>query len=244
VVLSASCMIKNMFEGMIWFFLPVCLVIWNDVYAYVFGRFWGKTPLIKLSPKKTWEGFIGGFVTTLLFGLWACYLIPSFDEMICPQDELTIKPFYTFDCEPHKIFKATIPVTVPGWLQTTSGAVMKTLGGGGGLGPKLMVTPFLLHGVNLSLFASLIAPFGGFFASGFKRAFRIKDFGDLIPGHGGITDRMDCQIIMSVFVAVYRSTFFKIGSGVTVAKIISQVDQLSHKDKEELLSRLQAAMGH
>jgi CDP-diglyceride synthetase len=32
----------------------------NDVYAYVFGRFWGKTPLIKLSPKKTWEGFIGG----------------------------------------------------------------------------------------------------------------------------------------------------------------------------------------
>ena len=38
VVLSASCMIKNMFEGMVWFFLPVCLVIWNDVYAYVFGN--------------------------------------------------------------------------------------------------------------------------------------------------------------------------------------------------------------
>jgi phosphatidate cytidylyltransferase len=59
VVVSASCMIKNMFEGMVWFFIPVCLVIWNDVYAYVFGRFWGKTPLIKLSPKKTWEGFLG-----------------------------------------------------------------------------------------------------------------------------------------------------------------------------------------
>ena len=44
-----------------------------------------------------------------------------------------------------------------------------------------MMMPFTLHGLNLSLFASLIAPFGGFFASGFKRAFRIKDFGDLVP---------------------------------------------------------------
>jgi phosphatidate cytidylyltransferase len=46
------------------------------------------------------------------------------------------------------------------------------------------------------LFASFIAPFGGFFASGFKRALKIKDFADIIPGHGGITDRMDCQILM------------------------------------------------
>ena len=38
---------------------------------------------------------------------------------------------------------------------------------------------------------------------------------------------MSIQIIMSVFVAVYRSTFFKIGSGVTVAKIISQVHRMS-----------------
>jgi hypothetical protein len=38
-----------------------------------------------------------------------------------------------------------------------------------------------------------VAPFGGFFASGFKRAFKIKDFGDAIPGHGGFTDRCsDC----------------------------------------------------
>ena len=46
----------------------------------------------------------------------------------------------------------------------------------------------------LAAFASIIAPFGGFFASGFKRGFKIKDFGDSIPGHGGMTDRMDCQV--------------------------------------------------
>jgi len=44
----------------------------------------------------------------------------------------------------------------------------------------------------LGIFAAFIAPFGGFFASGVKRAFKIKDFGDSIPGHGGLTDRMDC----------------------------------------------------
>ena len=51
----------------------------------------------------------------------------------------------------------------------------------------------------MATFASLVAPFGGFFASGFKRAFNIKDFGHSIPGHGGMTDRMDCQFMMGMF---------------------------------------------
>jgi phosphatidate cytidylyltransferase len=55
--------------------------------------------------------------------------------------------------------------------------------------------PFQIHAVVMAAFASLVAPFGGFFASGFKRAFNIKDFGDSIPGHGGVTDRMDCQCV-------------------------------------------------
>lgn len=54
-------------------------------------------------------------------------------------------------------------------------------------------TPYHLHLLLMACFASLVAPFGGFFASGFKRAFNIKDFGHSIPGHGGMTDRMDCQ---------------------------------------------------
>lgn len=44
---------------------PLCIVfsIWvNDTMAYLVGSFIGKTPLSKISPKKTWEGTIGGII--------------------------------------------------------------------------------------------------------------------------------------------------------------------------------------
>ena len=34
--------------------IPILMVVINDVMAYMFGFFFGKTPLIQLSPKKTW----------------------------------------------------------------------------------------------------------------------------------------------------------------------------------------------
>lgn len=66
------------------------------------------------------------------------------------------------------------------------------------------------HILIFATFASLIAPFGGFFASGLKRTFKIKDFGDSIPGHGGMTDRMDCQFIMGFFAFMYYSSFIAV----------------------------------
>ena len=63
--------------------------------------------------------------------------------------------------------------------------------------------PMQLHAVALAAFASLVAPFGGFFASGLKRSLKVKDFGHSIPGHGGMTDRMDCQVVMAVFSYLY-----------------------------------------
>ena len=67
--------------------------------------------------------------------------------------------------------------------------------------------PVQLHATVLAAFASIVAPFGGFFASGFKRAMKVKDFSDTIPGHGGFTDRMDCQITMGLFAYMYCATF-------------------------------------
>lgn len=71
-------------------------------------------------------------------------------------------------------------------------------------------TNYLIHAVVLSSFASIIAPFGGFLASGFKRAFKVKDFSGLIPGHGGFADRMDCQFIMGLFTYIYVHNFVKV----------------------------------
>jgi phosphatidate cytidylyltransferase len=45
-------------------------VIWiNDTMAYIVGSFIGKTPFSKISPKKTWEGTIGGAVLAILVGV-------------------------------------------------------------------------------------------------------------------------------------------------------------------------------
>ena len=45
------------------------MVVVNDVMAYMWGFAIGRTPLIQLSPKKTWEGFIGGGVSFLKYFL-------------------------------------------------------------------------------------------------------------------------------------------------------------------------------
>ena len=63
----------NLYEGMIWFIFPCFLVIVNDIFAYIWGKIFGKTRLIEISPKKTWEGFIGGALSTLVFGVISSY---------------------------------------------------------------------------------------------------------------------------------------------------------------------------
>ena len=68
IVFQAHFIVDNILEGLIWFVMPAALVVCNDTFAYICGFFWGKTPLIQLSPKKTVEGFIGGLVFTLIFG--------------------------------------------------------------------------------------------------------------------------------------------------------------------------------
>ena len=55
--------------------MPLMMVIINDIMAYMFGFFMGRTPLIKISPKKTWEGFIGGGISTVFMSLGLAYVM-------------------------------------------------------------------------------------------------------------------------------------------------------------------------
>ena len=71
---------------MIWFLFPVSLIICNDIMAYMFGFFYGRTPLTKLSPKKTWEGFIGGGISTLIFGFILAGILSSYQFFVCPLE--------------------------------------------------------------------------------------------------------------------------------------------------------------
>lgn len=55
--------------------LLIIFTLWvNDTMAYVVGSFIGKTPLSSISPKKTWEGTIGGIILAIAVMSFIAYL--------------------------------------------------------------------------------------------------------------------------------------------------------------------------
>ena len=132
-------------EGAGWIYLALIVTWANDTSAYFAGRAFGKHKLSKLSPKKTWEGAIGGWFGSLLGALLAHY-----------------------------------------WFA-----------------PQLALTEALLIGA----LAGVLGPLGDLAESLMKRSFDAKDSGRILPGHGGLLDRVDALLItgpmvymMSVFV--------------------------------------------
>ncbi|KAJ3483514.1 hypothetical protein NLI96_g6267 [Meripilus lineatus] len=239
IVVSSHFIVNNILEGMIWFWVPASLVICNDVFAYIWGITLGRTPLIKLSPKKTVEGFVGAFFSTVVFGvIWGSYFM-RFDYMICPVRDLGVSAFDGgVHCTPNPIFvwrEWTMPGALSIFLSTILGRSITTI----------PYVPYQFHLLFMSCFASLVAPFGGFFASGFKRAFNIKDFGHSIPGHGGMTDRMDCQFLMGVFTYVYYSSLIR-EHHVTVGSVLQTiVSGLTVQEQLELMADLKRYLeGH
>jgi len=192
VVVQSSTLVSNMFNGLVWFLLPCSLVICNDIWAYIFGFFFGRTPLIKLSPKKTWEGFMGGWLATMVIGFIMSRLYTKFGLMVCERRGFRLE--YWPDCQLDPIYEYHALSDVIG--PKMSSILPESMA-------NFQVQQMDEHVIWMAIFASIVAPFGGFFASGFKRAFKIKDFGDSIPGHGGAVDRMDCQVLMGMFVYVY-----------------------------------------
>lgn len=130
--------------GKEWVLYAAFLVVINDTTAYFFGKNFGSRALLpKISPNKTWEGWMGALVSTLIlsFPLWKA------------------------------LFQNT--------------------------------ARYNRHAFVLALYCAVVAPFGGFLASTVKRAYGKKDFGSLIAGHGGLIDRLDCQLVTAPFVYLY-----------------------------------------
>ena len=108
-------------------------LIWSsDGFAYFAGRMFGKHKMApKISPKKTWEGFAGGVICTLILGFF---------------------------------IEQNMPELRGNWIL-------------------------------VGLLVSIFAPLGDLVESQLKRTFGVKDSGNIIPGHGGVLDRLDSFIL-------------------------------------------------
>ncbi len=67
----------------------------------------------------------------------------------------------------------------------------------------LFARQYLIHFVIIGILASPVSMLGDLTASAYKRKMGIKDYGDLIPGHGGIMDRFDSVLFTAPFVYYY-----------------------------------------
>ena len=125
--------------------LALMAVVWiADTAAYFAGRAFGKHRLAPvLSPKKSWEGAVGGMAAVLVYALWARHM---------------------------------------GWLFQESGVA------------ATLAAACILTWVSIG---------GDLLESWLKRAAGIKDSSNLLPGHGGVFDRIDSLIAaVCVYAAV------------------------------------------
>ena len=126
------------------------VIVWvSDTAAYFAGRSIGKRPFApKLSPNKTWEGAVAGFLASLA----SAFVFMSW-------------------------------VNVP-----------------------------LIHLLGMAALGNIAGQVGDLLESGYKRSAGIKDSGTLLPGHGGVLDRIDALILAIPVVWYYWILIYSPGS--------------------------------
>jgi len=232
---------SNVLAGIFWFLFPVSLVVCNDSMAYFCGMAFGRKLIHRpflgdLSPNKTWEGFILGGLCTVAFAFLTPAYYARLPFLVCPPEELSLTGFLfgkaplALTCDIPAPFSTLTTVTPPLWPSALGEA------------PTLTVHPIQLHALALGLFASVVAPFGGFFAPGIKRAYKLDDFASIIPGHGGVFDRVDCQLIMGLATQTYHATFIGPAAILSVTGLYSLALALSTEDQLDLYAKLGASL--
>lgn len=126
--------------------LAMFIMIWiNDTGAFCVGSAFGKHRLFeRISPKKSWEGFWGGFVFSIGAGVFIHYLF-------------------------------------------------------GRWAPNLSLVMMCVMGAVVSIFST----FGDLVESLIKRTVHVKDSGHIMPGHGGILDRIDSLLLVSPAMVIF-----------------------------------------
>lgn len=262
----------NIYNGLFWYAFPISLVVTNDIFAYIAGMTCGrkfiKKSFVALSPNKTWEGFIGGGISTVVFSWYLSRWMSQFTWMTCPTNTFSFFPD-KLDCELDPIFLEANSIFPPQIFDIFPVVLVKMIPGivdvcavGSNFSDltacvsgdpdhvhhhfELMVDgvlPIQIHALSLGIFASVVAPFGGFLASAIKRAYGIKDFDSIIPGHGGLMDRFDCQFLMALCTWVHYNTFVKITT-VSVPKLVYTYNLLRDEEKKEFLDLITQASGN
>ena len=140
--LALAATIRRAPDGVALILLVVLLTAFFDIGSYFAGRAIGRHPLAPiLSPKKTWEGFVGGIVTA---------------------------------------------VAVAALLSTVDYFIVD-----------------LRQALILTAIVVVLAPLGDAAESMIKRSLGVKDMGSVLPGHGGMLDRIDAFLFVVPFAYLY-----------------------------------------
>jgi phosphatidate cytidylyltransferase len=106
------------------------------------------------------------------------------------------KAFGKHPCAPYLSPKKTWEGTAGGWIGGLAATAL--------LGYWLVDLPWL-HGLALGALVATVAPFGDLAKSMVKRQMGVKDFSALIPGHGGMFDRIDSLLFVAPVIYYYAT---------------------------------------
>lgn len=171
-------------RGWLSLFWLMLIVAGSDSFSYFGGILFGKHKMApKISPKKTWEGFVIGQLLTIGVAILALY---GFSFINHDPDVLKqIMGIQFQQMQNNEIINQFNHDNPKWWILMTF----------------------------ITIILSVLSVLGDLMYSWFKRKYRIKDYGTLIPGHGGIVDRIDSHSVvisfyfaLSFFIALFAHT--------------------------------------